>query len=148
MYFEASLHCLKGGAQPAPPLQTECSHDRRRSPPICKHNVRMMGFSKNHRPQAATGFKATLHGFKKGGGGQPPSFANCSTFILRLLLCFLASLLSSLFASCLPSFLPSFIPFLLPSFLPSFLPFFLPSFLCFLLLPSFLFASLVFLILV
>ena len=68
MYFEASLHCLKGGRSP-PALckqnvrmigskntNSEASLHGLNSggcaPPICKHNARMMGFNQNFKPEA------------------------------------------------------------------------------------------------
>ena len=114
--FQKEPYALRaGGWGAAPPhLQTQDSHD---------------GFRKYC-------FEASLQGSKaRAGEGQPPLFANCSTFIPRLLLCFLVFVLASLVPSLLPSFLPIFLPsflpsaFFLPSLLPSFRSFFFPCFL-------------------
>ena len=63
MYFEASLHCLKGAA---PPLQTE--------------------ILARQEPKTLTRFEASLHGLKqRGGGGGGGRSAPCFKHNARMM---------------------------------------------------------------
>ena len=93
MYFEASLHCLKGGGGRSPPALCK-QNDRMigsktltcfeaslhgltksggvggaQPPPICKHNALMMGFNQNFRPET---FRQPCTASKKRRGGTRP----------------------------------------------------------------------------